>query len=184
MSRADASASTKRQTRGSQRPTAKNGKSLISQRTQVIIAPTPDEVYLAYWKKSKAWSAVLVCDTSKPGLLQELGLKDCVPKCYVYNRQAKTLSWRKAYRDEGRLTSEREFPVIYFDGLAFPEKSATGWVAAKDLQKFNNASTRKLIENYGQVRRFLKEREELRRKNEVWEISSSNSGRASPVGCE
>ncbi|KND86490.1 hypothetical protein TOPH_08890 [Tolypocladium ophioglossoides CBS 100239] len=120
--------------------------------------------------RSKAWSAVLLLPTENlkhvgvPDTIESLGLADDVPQCYDYNPQKKIFQWREEYKDGACLVSQREYPVMYFDGLDFPSKSAVGWVAAKDLRNFDAKDTkiRKLIEHSGQVRKFLKERERTR----------------------
>lgn len=92
--------------------------------------------------------------------MNKLGLEDCVPECYEIDEQSGSLKWREGYECGGQFVTEREFPVVYFDGLTFPKNSATGWVAANDLQELNESS-RTLIGHYHQVQKFLEDGAEL-----------------------
>ncbi|PWI65216.1 hypothetical protein PCL_07266 [Purpureocillium lilacinum] len=137
------------------------------QKNQVKV-PTPGEVYLTPWGSSSARSAVLLLPTNNlrdvgiPYTLDALGLTKHVPECYEYSRRQKTFRWRKEYEDGGQLAHQRQYPVMYFDGLDFPRKSAVGWVAVEDLWSFDANDTKacKLIEHAWQVRKYLSEREE------------------------
>ncbi|KAH7110464.1 hypothetical protein EDB81DRAFT_620729, partial [Dactylonectria macrodidyma] len=108
-----------------------------------IVDPTPGGIYLGYWSKSREWQAVLVLSGVAPeqpidigfaGTIQDLGLTEQLPPCYTYDPQTGILDWQEDYKDGGPLVTERQFPVMYFDGLDFPSKSSVGWVAANDLQ--------------------------------------------------
>ncbi|KAJ4223951.1 hypothetical protein NW757_014362 [Fusarium falciforme] len=130
-----------------------------------ITDPTPGEVYLAFWKKSKEWSAVLLLpmtDLDNVGVrntLQGLGLAEQVPGCYEYDNQTDCFGWREGYRDGESFVAEREFPVMYFDGQDFPAKSAVGWVAAKDLRTFDvNGAQSSLVPHFQSVQKFLRDR--------------------------
>lgn len=131
-----------------------------------IVETISGQVYLGFWEMSKEWSAVLLLPTANledvgvPGTIEDLGLADIVPSCYDYNQHTKKFGWRDGYEDGGRLASQREFPVMYFDGLPFPAKSAVGWVAAKNLRAFNpDDPSSSLIPNLRLVRKFLSERQ-------------------------
>ncbi|KAK7429759.1 hypothetical protein QQZ08_003785 [Neonectria magnoliae] len=91
-----------------------------------ILAKKNDSVALdAYRSGSKHSVASIVAEG--------LGLMDHVPKCYVYDERMKRFKWQDAYEKGGPLVAKREFPVIYFNGLKFPERSLVGWLAARDL---------------------------------------------------
>ncbi|KJZ67928.1 hypothetical protein HIM_12683 [Hirsutella minnesotensis 3608] len=133
--------------------------------------PIPGEVYLTR-EGPNARSAVLLLPTENlhevgvPYTLDRLGLTKHIPECYEYSRREKIFRWRKGYEDGGHLVHQRQYPVMYFDGLDFPRKSAVGWVAAKDLGILDSddAKVWKLVEHAGQVRRYLSEREGYRAK--------------------
>ncbi|KAH6961728.1 hypothetical protein BKA56DRAFT_456941, partial [Ilyonectria sp. MPI-CAGE-AT-0026] len=129
-----------------------------------IIDPTPGEVYLAFWKKSKEWSAVLLLPTSNlddvgvPSTLENLGLAENVPACYDYDAQANSFEWRQGYKDGESFVAKRQFPVMYFDGQDFPAKSAVGWVAVEDLRTLDARTGPSLVPYYQSVRKFLNHR--------------------------
>ncbi|KAM4061610.1 hypothetical protein HRG_013244 [Hirsutella rhossiliensis] len=132
---------------------------------------TPGEVYLAF--KSDAWSPVLLLPTDNlhdvglPITIEALGLTKNVPHCYEYDREEKSFRWRKEYEGGGRLFAERQYPIIFFDCLDFPERSSVGWVAARDLRSFDlmDANIDKRIKHVGRVRQFVNEREKSRAKD-------------------
>lgn len=135
--------------------------------SDAVVDPIPGQIYLGFWEKSKDWSPVFLLPTAKladvgiPSSIEKLGLADNVPACYDYDRRSKAFTWRRGYEDGGRLVSQREFPVMYFDGLPFPDRSAVGWVAAASLRAFDiDSSPSSLTPNLGQVRKFLRERKE------------------------
>ncbi|KAI9149115.1 2-(3-amino-3-carboxypropyl)histidine synthase subunit 2 [Paramyrothecium foliicola] len=134
--------------------------------------PEPGGIYLAYWKKSREWSAVLILpkdhleDVGVPGTLGDLGLLGDVPSCYIYSKRYNELRWASGYQDGGRFVGDRQFPVMYFDGSDFPQKSSVGWVAAKNLQAFEFDTTkRSLIPHYNSIRKYVNSR--AARDNEV-----------------
>ncbi|XP_044714631.1 uncharacterized protein HRG_11666 [Hirsutella rhossiliensis] len=79
----------------------------------------------------------------------------------------KSFRWRKEYEGGGRLFAERQYPIIFFDCLDFPERSSVGWVAARDLRSFDlmDANIDKRIKHVGRVRQFVNEREKSRAKD-------------------
>jgi hypothetical protein len=118
-------------------------------------------VYLAFWKKSKEWLAVLVLplhnlqDAGISGSIESFGLAEVVPACYDYDSSTGSCAWQKGYGDREELVTGREFPVMYFDGQDFPAKSAVGWVAAKDLRPFDANQRNSLVPHIRSVRKFL-----------------------------
>lgn len=134
-----------------------------------IISPTPGEIYLGFWSKSKEWLPVLLLLTNGSNIdigvsstIEELGLMNNIPSCYVYDKRTRKLLWGKDYEDGNSMVSKREFPVMYFDGLPFPERSTVGWVAATNLQVFDHDKASSLISNIKQVREFLRKRQKKR----------------------
>ncbi|RTE67919.1 hypothetical protein BHE90_017706, partial [Fusarium euwallaceae] len=91
-----------------------------------------------------------------PGSLESLGLAEVLPACY--KNKAGNFSWKEGYNYGEHLVTEREFPVMYFDGQDFPAISAVGWVAAKDLRDFDARSKNSLIPHIQSVHKFLKTR--------------------------
>jgi hypothetical protein len=94
------------------------------------------------------------------GSIESLGLAEVLPKCYC-NEQG-NFSWAEGYNDGESLVTEREFPVMYFDGQNFPAKSAVGWVSARDLRHFDAKNKNSLVPHIQSVRKFLKTRAEKR----------------------
>ena len=88
-----------------------------------VPSPIPGELYLAYWAQEKRDYVVMILPWGDlscagiPGGLQETGLMDCAPKCYVFDRATeRVIGWSPGYEDGGHLVMRREFPVMYFDG--------------------------------------------------------------------
>ncbi|KAM5356971.1 hypothetical protein ACJ41O_003617 [Fusarium nematophilum] len=129
-----------------------------------ITDPDPGKVYLAFWGKSKEWLAVLVLpmqdleEAGVSGTIETLRLAEIMPLCYEYDKPTKRYVWREGYNEGQDLVTEREFPVMYFDGQDFPTKSAVGWVAARDLRGFDIKDSNKLVPHVRSVREFLKTR--------------------------
>lgn len=132
-----------------------------------IVDPIPGQVYCGFWSKSKRSWAVLLLPTDDlgkvgvPGTMESLGLTDSIPECYDYDERTSIFNWAKGYEDGGIHIAKREFPVMYFDGLSFPEKSAVGWLGAKDLVTFGADSllTTSDIPNAQLVKEYLRQRQ-------------------------
>ncbi|KAF7548740.1 hypothetical protein G7Z17_g6861 [Cylindrodendrum hubeiense] len=109
--------------------------------SETVNEPTPGNIYFAFRNKSKEWSAALLLpktdleEVGVPGTLDSLGLMDDMPACYSYNKDTDTFRWRKGYRDGQSLVKQRQFPVMFFDGRAFPEKTEVGWSVFKYLKE-------------------------------------------------
>ncbi|KAJ6436746.1 acetyl-CoA synthetase-like protein [Purpureocillium lavendulum] len=137
-----------------------------------IVTPQPGEVYITFWEKSNAWAAVLLLPTTNleevgvPHTLKSLGLTGSTPDCYVYTPGEETFEWTEGYEDGGPFVTERRYPVIYFDGLEFPSKTAIGWVHSRNLRRFSleTPTVRKLIDDAEQAQKYLENRNELRAK--------------------
>ncbi|KAF4997711.1 hypothetical protein FDECE_12018 [Fusarium decemcellulare] len=124
--------------------------------SNTFVRPTPNEVYVAYWPMSKSWFAVLVLSFDD---VEKFGLIGSMPPCYDFNKHTGQVEWKQGYEDDGPLVVEREFPVIFLDGANALDKGAIGWVAAKDLQSFDNeGSQASLIPHYDSVRAFIRNR--------------------------
>ncbi|KAM5349725.1 hypothetical protein ACJ41O_006230 [Fusarium nematophilum] len=120
-----------------------------ARRTQAIapkvLDPKPGEIYVVYWKKEKAYYAVMILPWRRftqlgmTEALLETGLLNDVPPCYVFNKKTDHMArgWASGYQDGGHLVPKRQFPVIYFDKNKFPEKSSVGWVCVGDLRHFD-----------------------------------------------
>ncbi|KJZ70219.1 hypothetical protein HIM_10405 [Hirsutella minnesotensis 3608] len=126
--------------------------------------PIPGEIYLAC--RSNTWLTVLLlppADLQQIGIpytIEDLGLTENVPQCYEYNFVDKTLKVQAEYEDGGPLCAERAYPVMFFDGSAFPEECPVGWVAAKCLRCFddNDIDIYKDIKHLGQVWKYMERR--------------------------
>ncbi|KAI0966822.1 hypothetical protein F4678DRAFT_448259 [Xylaria arbuscula] len=143
----------------------------ISRRRQrklvdAITDPTPGEIYLGYWPKSRSWLAVLLLplggfdNIGLNGTIADTGLLNDVPPCYRYSRRAKVFrGWQDGFDDAGPSVMDRQFPVMYFDDQ-FPKRSSVGWMPAKDLKLFNpEEPSARLIPNYGSAVEFIKQRD-------------------------
>ncbi|RSL68059.1 hypothetical protein CEP54_002928 [Fusarium duplospermum] len=112
-----------------------------SQVVSGIMNPKAGEIYAAYWKSSRSFYPVLILpwggfqDIGFKGSLLDTGLLDDTPSCYIVDGE--TAEWADGYEDGGRLVSKRQFPVVYFDELKFPEESSVGWVPVADLKHFD-----------------------------------------------
>ena len=119
----------RRQTRHSHRRHGDN-KSIWDEDFEGITDPEAGSVYLAFWEKSKDWLAVLLLpmqdlqSVGVSGSIESLGLAEVLPMCY--SSKEGHSSWAEGYNDGESLVTEREFPVMYFDGQDFPAKSAVG----------------------------------------------------------
>ncbi|KAK5637700.1 hypothetical protein RRF57_013415 [Xylaria bambusicola] len=109
-----------------------------------IIDPTPGEIYLGYWPKSRSWLAVLLLplgdftDIGLEGAIKDTGLLNEIPPCYRYNKHTKKVyGWQHDFEDKGPLVLKRQFPVMFFDDQKFPKRGPVGWMAAKDLKEFD-----------------------------------------------
>ncbi|KAI1310305.1 hypothetical protein F5Y03DRAFT_392242 [Xylaria venustula] len=131
-----------------------------------ITDPTPGEVYLGYWPKSRSWLAVLLLplgDFNNIGLngtIADTGLLNDIPPCYRYSRKAKVFrGWQDGFDDAGPFVMDRQFPVMYFDDQ-FPKRSSVGWMPAKDLKLFDPEDPSiRLTPNYGSALEFIKQRD-------------------------
>ena len=136
---------------------------------------SPGDICLVFCQKSTTWQAALLLPTENldkfgiPHTLEDLGLTSDVPECYNYDGQNGSLTWRRGYAEGGTLVSKRKHPVMFFDGADFPRKCAVGWVAVENLQVFNakNSQVRQLIENPGQVMKYIRERDKSRQHRNV-----------------
>ncbi|KAH6976812.1 hypothetical protein EDB80DRAFT_826638, partial [Ilyonectria destructans] len=134
---------------------------------EVITEPIPGEFYLAYRKGSTDRCPVLLLplghldNVGVPDAVEILGLIDNVPACYVYNQSVNDLVWQDGYEDDGPLVAKRQFPVMYLDGLEFPNRGLVGWVGAEDLRPFDvQGSDSSLVRQCNSVRDFLRKRAE------------------------
>jgi hypothetical protein len=91
--------------------------------------------------------------------LESLGLSRKPPSCITYNVNSGEFEWRDEYRDGGKLSHERKYPIIYFSSSKFPECSAIGWVLAKDLRLQDEYTLQPSAVPYcGVARAFMKRR--------------------------
>ncbi|KAH7109554.1 hypothetical protein B0J13DRAFT_663527 [Dactylonectria estremocensis] len=134
-------------------------------RHEGIPSPIPGRIYLAYWEMTRDWLPVLLLphialeEFGVPSTLESLGLIDHIPECFEYDPETKDLKWKKGYEHGGPRVTEREFPMIYFDGDKFPEGSPADWVRVGDLQELNvfDALPR-LVPNLKSAKNYLRRR--------------------------
>ncbi|KAF4416341.1 hypothetical protein FACUT_12637 [Fusarium acutatum] len=150
--------STRRQTRLRQRHHDPTG----ADEFKGITDPKCGKVYLTYWDKTKEWLAVLILPVGSfdkigiPGSIETCGLADSLPPCYQYDKVCGEYTWAKPYETGNSLVNERMFPVMYFDGRDFPNRSAIDWIGAKDLRRFNPKLNNDLLPHIKAVDRYLK----------------------------
>ncbi|KAG5797287.1 hypothetical protein H9Q69_003670 [Fusarium xylarioides] len=150
--------STRRQTRLSQRHQDTTG----TDEFEGITDPKCGKVYLTYWDKTKEWLAVLILPMGSfdkigiPGSIESCGLADSLPPCYQYDKVSGEYKWAKPYETGNRLVNERMFPVMYFDGRDFPNRSAIDWIDAKDLRRFNPKLNNDLLPHINEVDKYIK----------------------------
>ncbi|KAF4463417.1 hypothetical protein FALBO_9762 [Fusarium albosuccineum] len=126
----------------------------------------PGRIYLAYREMSRDWVPALLLphfglegEIGIPVTLESLGLINRLPPCYEYDLGTKDLRWKPGYEDGGPHTTEREFPVMYFDGSKFPEGSPADWVRADNLLDFDvSKASLRLVPNLKFARNFLQKR--------------------------
>ncbi|KAI0521199.1 hypothetical protein F5B22DRAFT_643928 [Xylaria bambusicola] len=111
---------------------------------EAITDPTPGDIYLGYWPKSRSWLAVLLLplgdftDIGLEGAIKDTGLLNEIPPCYRYNKHTKKIyGWQHDFEDKGPLVLKRQFPVMFFDDQKSPKRGPVGWMAAKDLKEFD-----------------------------------------------
>lgn len=144
-----------------ERISSRNG-SLRNQDKNIIINPKCGDVYAAYWRKSKQWYGVVILPLGsfKPldlsGSIEDLGLLNELPPCYVFHAETQSFGWAKGYEENGPNVTRREFPVMFFDGAVFPDSCSVGWIQARDLEVYDPNS--RLIDYNQQVQAWLKHR--------------------------
>jgi hypothetical protein len=134
-------------------------------RPDAITHPREGELYFAYQKRSQRWLvALLLPHTGLAGVsasrtLGSLGLLKSLPEPLTFDADAQQLKWRDGYEDGGPLSSKQEFPVAFFAGPDFPDKSAVGWVTAEELRILNESCLNpSVIPHWRVVRAFLERR--------------------------
>ncbi|KAF4979328.1 hypothetical protein FDECE_18078 [Fusarium decemcellulare] len=138
----------------------------------------PGQIYCVYDKDSNRWVAALLLpmknlqDIGVPSSIKNLGLLRSLPICYLYDSQSETFLWSEGYEDEGPRVASRQYPVMFFDGSAFPEKASAGWAHAADLKVYN-ASSWGLTEHRQQVLDFLEARGDATLQELISEVGMS-----------
>ncbi|EWG46562.1 hypothetical protein FVEG_06999 [Fusarium verticillioides 7600] len=124
-------------------------------RREALVAPIPEQVYMAYCHMSKSWFAVRVLHIEG---IESCGLHESLPDCFNCDDEGH-FDWKQGYEDGGPLISCRQFPVMFFGGASTFERERYGWVAAKDLQSFDPQGYQaSLVPHYNAVLTFIAER--------------------------
>ncbi|PNP77884.1 hypothetical protein FNYG_08610 [Fusarium nygamai] len=124
-------------------------------RREALVAPVPEQVYMAYCHMSKSWFAVRVLHIE---WIESCGLHESIPDCFNCDEEGH-LDWKQGYEDGGPLISCRQFPVMFFGGASTFERERYGWVAARDLQSFDPQGYQaSLVPHYNAVLAFIAER--------------------------
>lgn len=142
-----------------------------------IIDPIVGEIYLGYWPPAKNWMPVIAlpaagsCDEiGLPGMVANENLfGGTVPSCYrVDELKGEIAGWADGFEDGGPEVAQRQFPVLYVDGLHFPEKSAVGWLPGRSLKPFDPDDPNvRLVSNYKAALKFLAKRSAEREAQEL-----------------
>lgn len=151
-----------------------------------VLNPTPGDVYFGYYNK---WHAVLVLPsvyvegaayTGLPGTIEDenIGLINDLPECYYLDPLTGLLKWQEDYEDGGPSVTERQFPVVFFDGLDFASRSSVAWLPAKDLEVMDMDGP--ILELYPERKSILKYLE-TRSTNQPKEPRAENSEPMDPA---
>ncbi|KPM43285.1 hypothetical protein AK830_g3269 [Neonectria ditissima] len=160
-----------------------------------ITNPTAGDIYRGVHYSSNFWYAVLVLpgvatdkdvDIGVSATIQDLGLTESLPPCCDFDVKTGVLTWKKDYEDGGPSINQRQFPVMYFDGVEFPSKHSVGWVKAKDLRTVDvRGSSFQLVTNFKLVLKFLNNRAAKRAEAELCEsLGSTNKTTTTPMDTE
>ncbi|KAF4980170.1 hypothetical protein FZEAL_3748 [Fusarium zealandicum] len=121
-------------------PSTKGNQALVDARD-----PKPGEIYAAFWSDSRDYYPILILPWGGfrafkwENSLRETGLLDSIPSCYLYDKgkDDRPRGWAPGYEDGGPRFSRRKYPVIFFEGLNFPDGCAVGWVYLKSIKIYN-----------------------------------------------
>ncbi|KAF5575649.1 hypothetical protein FPCIR_13067 [Fusarium pseudocircinatum] len=119
------------------------------------LIPDVGEIYASRDPKSRHTYPVFILPwTSFDHFKWKKALLRLTPDCYLYNKKSDEFprGWAEGYEDGGPLVSDRQYPVIYFDGKKFPDQSDVGWVPVSTLKEFDPNDTsiahRALVEDF------------------------------------
>lgn len=142
---------------------------------EAVLDPVPGGIYMALWAGSDRVGVIVIprgcfgdpsfAEVGLPGssLAEDTVLMDDVPECYVSCPVTRSiLGWADGYEDGGEQVAEREYPVMYFDGVDTLRKKSVAWLSVKDLRVYDREACKKnraLISNYTHLRRFEAQRE-------------------------
>ncbi|RSL89848.1 hypothetical protein CEP52_014765 [Fusarium oligoseptatum] len=114
-----------------------------------VVHPKEGELYLVYRKRSRRWLAALLLPRKDLSVVAHLSS--------IFN--TRHLEWRRGCEDGGPFSFMQKFPIAFFAGPRFPDRSATEWVAAGELQAFDESCfTPSSVPHYRVVRAFLERR--------------------------
>ncbi|SPO05195.1 uncharacterized protein DNG_07881 [Cephalotrichum gorgonifer] len=140
-----------------------------------VTDPVVGAIYRGYWAKARNWYGVLVLPRSKffddpsfeslnlPEELAGTYLSDHIPDCYHSSKQSEDgvrtlIDWEDGFEDGGPFVSERQFPVLFFDGRT-PSEDSVGWLTSRDLEQFDpEAAPADDIPHLALIRAYLEAR--------------------------
>ncbi|CAH0031602.1 unnamed protein product [Clonostachys rhizophaga] len=98
----------------------------------------PGEVCLAYFGDNAVKTPILILplnDMESIGIsenLSTLHLDEDMPKCCLFSSRSQKYQWARGYEDDGRLESNREYPVLCLISSQL-KKCPASWVAGCDM---------------------------------------------------
>ncbi|KAF4465159.1 hypothetical protein FALBO_8002 [Fusarium albosuccineum] len=134
----------------SDRPLHHHGEQTQSQESpgiplpEGILIPVVGEIYAVRYPRIRFLYPVLVLSwPSFEHFEWKESLLRITPSCYLFDRKLDQYprGWAKGYEDGGPLVSQRQYPVIYFDGRQFPKQSSVGWLPVSSFKAFDPEDT-------------------------------------------
>ncbi|KAH7141970.1 hypothetical protein EDB81DRAFT_653762, partial [Dactylonectria macrodidyma] len=128
------------------RPLHDHGEQIRSQESsgtsipEGVLIPVVGEIYAAHYPRFRFLYPVLVLPWASFGHFKwKASLLRITPPCYLFDKKLDIYprGWAKGYEDGGPFVSQRQYPVIYFDGRRFPEQSDVGWVPVSSFTAFD-----------------------------------------------
>ncbi|KAK7225182.1 hypothetical protein V2G26_013185 [Clonostachys chloroleuca] len=98
----------------------------------------PGEVCLAYFGGNAVKTPILILPLNDMGSigisenLSTLNLDEDMPKCCLFSSRSQKYQWARGYEDDGRLESNREYPVLCLISSQL-KKCPASWVAGCDM---------------------------------------------------
>ncbi|CAG9982757.1 unnamed protein product [Clonostachys byssicola] len=124
-----------------------------SEEDNTYVRRAPGEVCLAYFGDNAVKTPILILplnDMESIGIsesLATLNLDEDMPKCCIFSSRAQKYQWARGYEDDGRLESNREYPVLCLVSSQLT-KCPASWVAGGDMISIDDEVGWKLNHHY------------------------------------